>query len=75
MEYRLLTALAANAGTLVPHQQLIADVWGPGTAADAHRLRTVIKNLRQKLGDDARNPRYIFTGARVGYRMPRPDPA
>ena len=75
VEYRLLTALAANAGTLVPHQQLIAAVWGPGTAADAHRLRTVIKNLRQKLGDDARNPRYIFTGARVGYRMPRPDPA
>ena len=73
VEYRLLAHLAANAGTLVPHHQLIAAVWGPATATDANRLRTAIKNLRHKLGDDARNPRYIFTGARVGYRMPNPD--
>ena len=32
-------------------------------------MRTVIKKLRRKLGDDAGNPTYIFTEARVGYRM------
>ena len=28
-----------------------------------------VKNLRRKLGDDANDPRYIFTEPRVGYRM------
>jgi DNA-binding response OmpR family regulator len=34
-------------------------------------VRTFVKNLRRKLGDDADNPTYIFTEPRVGYRMPR----
>jgi two-component system, OmpR family, KDP operon response regulator KdpE len=35
-------------------------------------VRSFIRNLRRKLGDDARNPRYIFTEPKAGYRMPRP---
>ena len=31
--------------------------------------RTVMKRLSRKLGDDANNPRYIFTEPRVGYRI------
>lgn len=73
VEYRLLAALAANAGTLLTHEQLIVAIWGPDSTKDPSRLRTVVKNIRQKLGDDANNPRYIFTAARVGYRMPKPD--
>lgn len=34
-------------------------------------MRTVVKKLRRKLGDDASNPIYIFTEPRVGYRMPK----
>ncbi len=33
-------------------------------------LRTHLKHLRRNLGDDARNPTYIFAEPRVGYRMP-----
>ena len=72
MEYRLVAELAANAGTLIPHDQLIAAVWGPDSTADPSRLRTVVKNVRHKLGDDASDPRYIITAARMGYRMPKP---
>ena len=32
-----------------------------------------IRRLRRKLGDDARNPRYIFSERGLGYRMPGPD--
>ncbi len=73
VEYRILTELAANAGTLLTHNQLISAVWGTDTNRGPNRLRTVIKDLRQKPGDDARNPRHIFTAPRVGYRMPKPS--
>ena len=73
VEYRLLVELAANAGTLMTHDRLIANVWGPGSGGDANRLRTAIKNVRRKIGDDARHPRYIFTASRIGYRMVSPD--
>ncbi|MCY4416349.1 MAG: helix-turn-helix domain-containing protein [Chloroflexi bacterium] len=36
-------------------------------------VRTHMRRLRRKLGDDADNPRFIFTEPRVGYRMPAPD--
>ena len=31
----------------------------------------MVGKLRRKLGDDSEYPAYIFTEARVGYRMPR----
>ena len=74
IEYRLLVHLAANAGTLLTHDQLLAAVWGPDQL-DPGRLRSVVKNLRQKLGDNARNPHYITTVPHIGYRMPKPDTA
>ena len=38
-------------------------------------MRTYVKKLRQKLGDDAANPAYIFNERGIGYRMAKPgDP-
>ena len=71
-EYRLLAELAANAGSALTHDHLLGRVWGPDQTDDARRMRTVVKNLRHKLGDDARNSRYIATVPHVGYRMPKP---
>lgn len=51
------------------HDQLLRRVWGEGHAGDAGLVRTVAKRLRQKLGEDAHNPVYIFTEQRVGYFM------
>ena len=71
IEYRLLTELSANGGRVVTYEQLLQRVWGNRGSGDIRPMRTVIKKLRRKLGDDAVNPAYIFTEPRVGYRMPK----
>ena len=69
MEYRVLAELAANAGRVVNHADLLLRVWGPAHAGGSGPVRTIVKNLRDKLGDDAENPTYIFNEPRVGYRL------
>ena len=69
-EYRLLVELAANAGRVLTQGHLLRRVWGAEYESDYRLLRSFIKNLRRKLGDDARNPSYILTEHGVGYRMP-----
>ena len=69
-EYRLLVELSVNAGATLTYDQLLQRVWGPGRSVSVGQVRTVVKNLRRKLGDDADSPIYVFTDERVGYRMP-----
>ncbi|MDE0196963.1 MAG: ATP-binding protein, partial [Caldilineaceae bacterium] len=74
-EYALLYELSTNAGMVLTHSRLMQRVWGRGHLGDTRLVRTVVKRLRQKLGDDARDPRYIFTEPRVGYRMKKASSA
>ena len=71
-EYRLLWELSKNAGQLFTHARLLRRVWGPGYPDDPRILSTFIRRLRSKLGDNARNPTYIFTERQVGYWMASP---
>ena len=68
-EYRLLSELSTNAGRTLTQYQILQRVWGKGYSTESELLRATIKNLRRKLGDDANNPKYIFTEPRVGYSM------
>ena len=68
-EYNLLRALAENAGRVSTYDYLLRRVWGRDNRDDTRTVRAFIRNLRRKLGDDAKEPRYIFTEPRVGYRM------
>ena len=68
-EYRMLVELSVNSGRVLTHAQLLQQVWGPGHSGRPGAVRTVIKNIRRKLGDNASNPAYIFNENRVGYRM------
>ncbi|RYE10093.1 MAG: response regulator [Hyphomicrobiales bacterium] len=68
-EFEVLALLARHAGRLVTHKQLLTTVWGPAHLADTHYLRIAIAHLREKLHDDAANPRIILTEPGVGYRM------
>jgi DNA-binding response OmpR family regulator len=68
-EYRLLYHLVQNAGWVVPHDQLLAKVWGYEYREETHYLRLYINYLRQKLEKDASNPEYILTERGVGYRF------
>ena len=73
IEYRLLCELAANAGRVLSHVELLQRVWGPAHPGRSGAVRSVIKNLRRKLDDDAASPAYIFNQPRVGYRMAKAD--
>ena len=68
-EFEVLAYLARFAGRLVTHRQLLEAVWGPAHLEDAHYLRIAIAHLREKLGDDAADPRFILTEPGVGYRL------
>ena len=68
-EYRLLVELAIDPGTPVTYEDLLQRVWGPESGSDRRTLRSTVKGIRRKLGDEARNPTYIFNESRVGYRL------
>jgi two-component system KDP operon response regulator KdpE len=68
-EFRLLYHLVQNAGWVVPHDQLLAKVWGYEYRDETHYLRLYINYLRQKLERDPSNPEYILTERGVGYRF------
>jgi DNA-binding response OmpR family regulator len=68
-EFRLLYHLVNNAGWVVPHDQLLAKVWGYEYREETHYLRLYINYLRQKLERDPANPQYILTERGVGYRF------
>ena len=71
IEYRTLVELATNAGRVLTYEHLLRRVWRLEPDADIRPMRTAIKSLRRKLGDDFKDPTYIFTQLRVGYRMPK----
>ena len=71
-EYRLLEELARHAGQTLPHGLLLERVWGDGWAGDPGYLKVFVRRLRRKLGDDARQPRYIQTDWGIGYRFVAP---
>ena len=69
IEYRLLTFLAANAGKVLTHRQLLKEVWGPSYVDSSHYLRVYVGHLRQKLEIDPAQPRHLLTETGVGYRF------
>jgi DNA-binding response OmpR family regulator len=68
-EYRLLSCLARNAGRVLTPDQILGAVWGDEYIGEVHLLQVTVARLRQKLGDDARNPRYVLTRPGIGYMM------
>ena len=68
-EYGLLFELSVNAGRVLTHEDLLQRVWGLDHSGGRGTLRSCMKRLRRKLGEDANNPAYIFAEPRVGYRM------
>ena len=67
-EYALLEALVSNPGKLLTHGWLLRKVWGRGYGTETTYLRTYVRALRRKLGDDASAPGLITTEPGVGYR-------
>ena len=72
-EYGLLRVLSLNAGRIVTRDTLLRQVWGQRAGHKSEAVRTFVKKLRRKLGDDAADPTYIFTKRGVGYRFAVPN--
>ena len=72
-EYHLLYELSIRPGRVLTYERLLRRIWGLRNVNDFRRIRTLVKRLRRKLGDDASDPRYIVTEHGVGYRMGKPE--
>ena len=69
IEYELLAALCENPRLTLSRRQLLDSVWGESWFGDDHVVDVHMSNLRRKLGDDPREPRYVRTVRGFGYRL------
>lgn len=67
-EYSVLDHLVERAGQLVTHRELLDAVW-PQTAIEPQAVKSKVFHLRRVLDDDPRQPRFIETLPRRGYRF------
>lgn len=68
-EFDILTALASRPGIVLSRRALIDVVWGPGWVGDDHLVDVHVLHVRQKLGDTAKEQRFVRTVRGVGYRI------
>lgn len=70
-EFRILQTLAEQPGRVFDRLQLLESYQGNAYEGYERTVDAHIKNMRAKLEQDPRNPRYIETVFGVGYRMPK----
>jgi len=69
IQQTLLYLLAANAGKALTREDLLATIWGGEFEIESNVVDRHIRELRVKLGDEWRAPRYIETVPGAGYRF------
>lgn len=68
-EFELLRFLAENPNIVFSKEELFEKIWGYDYISDAATVSVHIKRLREKIEDDARNPKIIETVWGAGYRL------
>ncbi|MDR1082774.1 MAG: response regulator transcription factor [Coriobacteriales bacterium] len=68
-EFKLLVTLGRYPGQVYTRSELVEKVLGYDFEGYERTIDSHVKNLRSKLGDDPRNPRWLFTVHGVGYRF------
>src|SRR5260370_13104806 len=72
-EYEILHCLALNTGRVVPHERLLAFVWGSlSLESDVDQLKGHIRHLREKLERKPSAPHYLLPLPSVGYKLAEP---
>jgi DNA-binding response OmpR family regulator len=69
LEQSLLYLLAANSGRLITRDQILDTLWGSDYIAESNIVDRHVRNLRAKLQNDYRKPRFIATVPGQGYRF------
>jgi DNA-binding response OmpR family regulator len=69
LEQSLLYLLAANAGRVVSREEILDTLWGVDYVAESNVVDRQIRNLRARLQNDWRRPRFIATIPGRGYRF------
>lgn len=71
IEFKILWTLCENNGKVVSSEQLFETVWGEEYLDCNNTVMVHIRRLREKLGEQPRNPKYIKTVWGVGYKIER----
>jgi DNA-binding response OmpR family regulator len=69
LEQSLLYLLAANAGRVVTREEILDTLWGVDYVAESNVVDRQVRNLRARLQNDWRQPRFIATVPGRGYRF------
>ena len=70
MEYRLLLTFVNNRGTVMTRRRLLEEIWDvDGDFVNDNTLTVYIKRLRDKIEEDANDPKYRKTVRGLGYLM------
>ena len=72
-EWEVLSLLAANAGRVMTHGEMLARIWGPEFRDETYYLRTWISRIRKKLDHQDGDSPMIRTFPGIGYRLESPD--
>ena len=68
-EFEILALLAANPGQVHTRQQIYEHIWGEGAVVDASSITVFIRRIREKIEDNASQPKYLLTVWGVGYKF------
>jgi DNA-binding response OmpR family regulator len=69
-EYYIIAYLAANVGRVITFNQMLEKIWGDESIYnDYHLVQVNVARIRQKLGDNSRDPKYISTMSGIGYML------
>lgn len=68
-EFDILYTLAINKGKVFTREQLIEKIFGLDFEGYDRTIDVHIKNLRKKIEDDSKNPKYVITVVKTGYKF------
>lgn len=67
VEFEILAMLVRNPGRVFTRTMLLDQIWGDSAFRDPRTVDVHIRHLREKIEEDAKEPKYIFTVRGVGY--------
>jgi DNA-binding response OmpR family regulator len=68
-QFNILALLASHPGWVYSRAQIMATVWGTDFSGDSRAADMQVRNIREKIEPDPKNPRYVLTARGMGYKF------